>query len=67
MTKWNALYRDFKKIKDYHSSTGNNVSYWALTADERDENALPWNFVQSHFDLMDDFLRERPAVTPSHS
>jgi hypothetical protein len=25
MTKWNSLYRDFKKIKDYHAGTGHNL------------------------------------------
>ena len=67
MIKWNALYSDFKKIKDYHSGTGNNVSFWALTSEERDENGLPRNFIKSHFEFMDDFLRERPAVVPPQS
>jgi Xaa-Pro aminopeptidase len=56
MTKWNALYGEFKKIKDYHAGTGHNVSYFALTPEERDENGLPHNFSEAHYEQMHDFL-----------
>jgi hypothetical protein len=64
MTKWNSLYGDFKKIKDYHAGTGHNLSYWTMTAEERDEHGLPRNFSNIHFEMINDFLRERPAVNP---
>jgi hypothetical protein len=66
MTKWNALYGEFKKIKDYHSGSRQNVSYFALTVEERDEYSLPRNFIDSHFEQMHDFLQECPAVQPPH-
>jgi hypothetical protein len=66
MTKWNVLYGEFKKIKDYHSASGQNVSYFALTAEERDKYGLPRNFIESHFEQMHDFLQERPAIQPPH-
>jgi hypothetical protein len=34
MTKWNSLYGEFKKIKDYHTGTCNNLSYWNMTREE---------------------------------
>jgi hypothetical protein len=56
MTKWNALYRELKKIKDYHVGTGHNVSYFTLTPEERDEHGLPRNFNEAHYEQMHDFL-----------
>ena len=67
MIKWNSLYGDFKKTKDYHAGTGHNLFYWMMTAEERNEQSLPQNFSNIHFEMMDDFLQERLAVDPLHT
>jgi hypothetical protein len=38
-----------------------------MTVEERDEHGLPRNFNNVQFEIMDEFLRERPAIDPPHA
>ena len=44
-----------------------NLSYWTMMAEECDEHALPRNFSNIHFEMMDDFLHERPTIEYPHA
>lgn len=66
LTKWNALIGDYKKITDYVSGTGVNETYWSMSIETREELGLPRNFNMSHYMQMDEFLHDRPGVTPSN-
>jgi hypothetical protein len=60
--KWNTLYGDYKKVKDYMGATGNSEDYFQISSKRRKELTFPACFWQSQFNEMDHFLKERPCL-----
>jgi hypothetical protein len=54
--KWQGLFGDYKKIKDYKDATGCNKDYFGMGFKKRKELYLPANFCMSHYKEMDRFL-----------
>jgi hypothetical protein len=64
--KWNTLYGDYKKVKDYMGAIGNSKDYFQLSSKRRKELTLAACFWRSQFNEMDRFLKEHPRLNPLH-
>jgi hypothetical protein len=62
--KWQSLFSDYKKIKDYRSAIGSNEDFFSMGSKLRKELTLPWNFCPQHFREMDWFVHQRPCLNP---
>jgi hypothetical protein len=65
--KWGLLNDQYKKIADYSLGTGNNTEYWTMDPDDRFQFGLPKHFVKEHYELMREFLNDRPIHEPPYS
>jgi hypothetical protein len=64
--KWQGLFGEYKKIKDYNDATGCNEDYFRMGSKRRKELCLPANFCSSHYKEMDRFLHQRPCLNPPY-
>lgn len=58
--RWSNLAGDFKKIKEWESST--NESFWVMRNDLRRERKLPGFFDREVYDILDDGNANEPAA-----
>lgn len=65
--KWQQLLPDYKRIADLHRETGTNSEiYFSMTGVERRAQNLPSNFDIFVYREMDEWMRQKPTMTPPH-
>ena len=64
--KWQGLFGEYKKIKDYNDTTRCNEDYFRMGSKRRKELCLPANFCSNYHKEMDRFLHCRPCLNPPH-
>ncbi len=64
--KWGSLYGDYKNINDYKSVTCHNEDYWEMSTIDRLAQGSFGSFNKSYFDLVHDFMHNRPCFNPQH-
>ena len=58
---------DYKKVADYHNSSGQNVQdFWDLTQDQRKHAGLPNKFAQEFYVAMHEWFAARASINPIH-
>lgn len=68
--KWDAVTKEFKKLKDYFSSSGGASEWWALSKLEKKDfskiQKLPLEFTESMYKGLDSWYGQRPSYSAMH-
>lgn len=64
--KWSSILVDFKNFFDYMFVTLNNEDYWSLSSQDKVSLHLPRFFNRSVYDMIHEFMGNRPIFTPPH-
>jgi hypothetical protein len=65
--KWRFIYGNYKKIIDYIGITNHNEDYLEMSIENRVTQGLPRSFSRTYFDLIDEFMHNRPCFNIPHS
>ncbi len=65
--KWGLCMETTKTSNDYKSVTSHNEDYWEMSTKDRLAQGLFGSFNKSYFDLIHDFMHNRPCFNPPHS
>jgi hypothetical protein len=64
--KWGSLYGNLKNINNYKSVTSHNEDYWEMPIKDRLAQGLFGSFNKSYFDLVHEFMHNKPCFNPPH-
>ena len=64
--KWQSLYSNYKKLKDYREDISNNEDYFGMTSKYKDLY-IPPDMLSMYFNKLDKFLSQIIVCTQSYT